>query len=69
MINRILHSCKILYILLVTGLYIKNVFLSLNIVFVLINSEYADEMPHDTVLYYRIYCLPKYTLGVTSIHK
>ena len=36
-----------IYILLVRGFYSKLVaFLSLNIVFVLINSEDPDEMPH-----------------------
>ena len=59
-----------LYVLLVIGgtillvnvfLSKKVAFLSLDIVFVLINSEDPDEMSHDAPLYLGLPCLPKYT--------
>ena len=39
----------------------KVAFLSLNIIFVNINSEDPDEMPYDAALYLGLHCLPKYT--------
>ena len=38
-----------------------NAFLSLNIIFVKINSEDPDEMMYDAALYLGLHCLPKYT--------
>ena len=39
----------------------KSAFLTLNIIFVQINSEDPDEMPYDAALYLGLHCLPKYT--------
>ena len=56
-----------MYILLVRGFYSKLVaFLSLNIVFVLINSEDRDEMPH----YILVFTVCQSTqLEVNGIHR
>ena len=37
-----------------------NIFLSLNIVFILANSADPDEMPHYAAFYLDLHCLPKY---------
>ena len=46
----------------------KILFLSLKIDFVLANSAYPDEMPHNVAFYLGLHCLPKYPFrGLRSI--
>ena len=52
-------------------IFLKNILaLSLKIDFVLANSTYPDEMPHDVAFYLGQHCLPKYPFFmISAIHR
>ena len=43
--------------------------MSLNVILVIANSVYTDEMQHYAAFHLDLHCFPKYPLGVSSIQR